>query len=97
MKTKNGIEFDLKKSNYYYKTKQFTFYFSSEFYRNKFKKELQSYVEMENSKIIAKYKININLIDYFAISLYKKIEKRGFLVQAGYNYYKDVTFICSLQ
>lgn len=81
MQTKNGIELDLAKSNYYYKIGNFTFYFSSEFYLNKFKKEVNSFMDLENSKIIARYKINIDLKIYLAVALYKRIEKRGFLVK----------------
>lgn len=80
MQTKNGIEFDLKQSKYIYKIGDFTFYFSSEFYLKKFKNELFEFDEMERSKFLAKYKININLFLYFAFALYRRIEKRGFYI-----------------
>lgn len=80
MQTKNGIEFNLKESNYIFKMGDFTFYFSSEFYLNKFKSEVQNFINMETSKMIAKYKVNINLYFYFAMAFYRKIEKRGFYV-----------------
>ena len=39
---------------------------------------------IENEKIRAKYQIELEANEYLALSLYKKIEKRGFLV-----YYND--------
>lgn len=81
MKTKNGIYLNLKESEYKIEQFGYIFYFSSEFYLNKFKVELKDYLQMENSKIIMKYKINIDLSNYLAVSLYKRIEKRGFYIE----------------
>ena len=80
MKTKNGIELDLKQSEYFCDFLGAVFYFSSELYLNKFKEIVKNYVEMEQAKFINKYKINVDLKFYFAVSLYKKIEKRGFRI-----------------
>ena len=58
----------------------FIFYFTSEFYKNKFENEIENYIEIEEIKIRNKYKVDLSLSLYLAISLYKKIEKRGFRV-----------------
>ena len=54
MKTKNGIELDLKNSSYIYDYNDFKFYFSSKFYLEKFKENLSYYIFMETTKIINK-------------------------------------------
>ena len=54
--------------------------FSSNFYKEKFEREVSKYVEEEELKINNKYKTQINVGLYLAVSLYKKIEKRGFRV-----------------
>ena len=71
---------DLNESTYLFKYQRFTFVFSSKFYIEKFKKELSSYVDIEQEKIIDKYQVNLEGKEYLALSLYKKIEKRGFKV-----------------
>ena len=83
MKTKNGIELNLKESNYTYNYKGFLFYFSSEFYKQKFIEKINSYINEEQLKINAKYQVKIDLEMFFAIALYRKIEKRGFYVTVG--------------
>lgn len=80
MKTKNGIELDLKESKYQLVYKKFIFSFSSELYMRKFKTQLIDFVKFEESKIETRYKLKIDLSDYLAVALYKRIEKRGFLV-----------------
>ena len=80
MKTKNGIELNLKESEFIFEYKNLKFYFSSKLYLNKFKEQINQFIEMENTKIINKYKVRIDLINYLSVSLYKKIEKRGFLI-----------------
>ena len=81
MKTKNGIELNLKESDYKFEFYNAVFYFSSKFYLDNFKNLLEDYIEIEQTKIINKYKVEINLKLYLAIALYKKIEKRGFRMQ----------------
>lgn len=81
MKTKNGIELDLKNSSYIYDYNNLKFYFSSELYLKKFQENLSYYLFMETTKIINKYKVKINLNLFLAISLYQKIEKRGFYIK----------------
>lgn len=80
MQTVNGIELNLKESKFYYDFLGFRFYFSSQFYKEKFINECKTYVEVESLKIASKYKIPIVINRYLSIALYKKIEKRGFRV-----------------
>ncbi len=74
------VYYNLNESTYIFKYERFTFVFSSKFYIEKFKKELSSYVDIESRKIISKYQVNLEGTEYLALSLYKKIEKRGFKV-----------------
>lgn len=79
--TKNGIEFNLNKSNYKIKKGAITFYFSSKLYLEKFKNNVDEYIENESRKINAKYNVDISLYNYFMVAFYCKIEKRGFLIK----------------
>lgn len=80
MLTRNGIQLDLKSSNYIYELENILFYFSSELYLNKFRNELEDYSYSESIKLKNKYKLNISCNLFLAISLYRKIEKRGFYI-----------------
>lgn len=79
--TKAGIYLNLDESTY--KTKKFglLFYFSSMFYMEKFNKNVEKYVEIENIKLANKTKLVINFSKLFAISYYQKVEKRGFRIK----------------
>lgn len=70
-------------------------YFTSMFYKNKFEKMMNSYIETENYKLKNKYGFDCGeLLDtYLILSLYRKIEKRGFKVyvnsiRINENYFK---------
>ena len=80
MKTTRGIYLNLDESDYIFTTQGLTFYFSSKVYLEKFKKIHKSFIDNETQKIAIKYKVNINISLMLLISLYKKIEKRGFKV-----------------
>lgn len=80
----NNIYYDLNESDIKVNRGDYTFTFSSNFYKEKFTNEVENYIKEENDKINAKYNLNINLDDYLALVYYKKVEKRGFLVS-----YKD--------
>ena len=89
----NKVYQDINESPYYVEIDDFTFYFSSDFYRKKFKNSVYSYVKEEEFKLRNRYHIlNINffnlLKEVLMISLYKKIEKRGFRV-----YKEDLIYI----
>lgn len=74
------VYYDLNLSTYKLNYKRFTFIFSSKFYINKFERDLKNYIDIEDKKLYSKYKIVVEADEYLALSLYKKIEKRGFKV-----------------
>ena len=80
MQTRNGIELNLNESKYNFKFLGLVFYFSSVFYMEKFKKEVLTYLHVESIRLKNRYNINLLLNRCLAISLYKKIEKRGFRI-----------------
>jgi hypothetical protein len=80
--TIRGIYHNLKESEYVVSNKEITFFFSSETYLNKF---IDTYLE-ERKKLKERTKkelnhVNFNLDTLSDITLYKIIEKRGFLVR----------------
>ena len=74
------VYYNLNLSEYEFKYKRLTFYFSSKFYIDKFKKEVDNFVNIEGNKLYCKYRVTLEPSEYLALSLYKKIEKRGFRV-----------------
>lgn len=74
------VEYDINKSEYYFRVNKLTFFFSSNFNKIRFENGFIDYVNEETNKIKAKYKVNINLTNYLLLAYYKKIEKRGFKV-----------------
>ena len=74
------VEYDVNKSEYYFKVNKLTLFFSSKFNKTRFENGFIDYVSEETNKIKAKYKVNINLTNYLLLTYYKKIEKRGFKV-----------------
>lgn len=74
------VEYDINKSEYYFRVNKLTFFFSSKFNKTRFENGFIEYVSEETNKIKAKYKVDINLTNYLLLAYYKKIEKRGFKV-----------------
>ena len=74
------VEYDINKSEYYFKVNKLTFFFSSKFNKTRFENGFIEYVSEETNKIKVKYKVDINLTNYLLLAYYKKIEKRGFKV-----------------
>ena len=74
------VEYDINKSEYYFRVNKLTFFFSSKFNKTRFENGFIEYVKEETNKIKAKYKVDINLTNYLLLAYYKKIEKRGFKV-----------------
>lgn len=75
------IFYELEKSPYIYNFKNITFYFSSMFYLEKFKNEVDDYIKNEELRFFQRYKLKLEknyFSQFLAISFYKKIEKRGF-------------------
>lgn len=80
MKTSRGIYLNLEETTYSYRVKDFKFYFSSRFYRDKYIKLVGDYVNQERLKLQQKFNTEIISYDFLYFLLYSKIEKRGFLV-----------------
>ena len=74
------VEYDINKSEYYFKVNKLTLFFSSKFNKTRFENGFIEFVNEETNKIKAKYKVDINLTNYLLLAYYKKIEKRGFKV-----------------
>lgn len=79
---------DINKSVYTFKYDNLVFYFSSNFYKEKFIKEHINFIRDETIKLKLKFKCNIYCNEMILLLLYKKIEKRGFKVK-----YKDKELI----
>ena len=97
MKSKRGIYYDLEESDYKTNIDNFTFVFSSLFYLTLFKANLEEYIKYENNRINNKIKKDIDLKEVILLDLYKKIEKRGFLVYYKDKQLKDYSFIVKLE
>lgn len=77
----NVIYYDISESVYSFTYDNLTFYFSSNFYLEKFKKEYVSYIKNETLKLSHKYHCHIYGDEMILLSLYKNVEKRGFRVE----------------
>ena len=78
-KTKKGVYHNLKESKYTVSNTEIVFFFSSQFYLNKFLVECQSNRDKFNermTKLMGTCPLNFNMLA--DIQLYEAIEKRGF-------------------
>ena len=85
---------DINESIYTFNYDDLTFYFSSQFYQEKFTREYSQFLKDEIMKLKIKFKCNIYCDEMILLLLYKKIEKRGFKVlykgkELNENYYID--------
>lgn len=71
---------DINESDYSFKYNEYTFYFSSNFYKEKFIKEYIDFIKEETMKLKLKFKCELMFDEMILILLYKKIEKRGFKI-----------------
>ena len=71
---------DINESEYKITYDKLTFYFSSNFYLEKFTREYSNFIKDETMKFKIKYKCNAYIDEMLLLLLYKKIEKRGFRV-----------------
>ena len=92
--TKAGVYLDIDKSNYKVQRFGLIFYFSSKFYKEKFKKNVEFYVLNETLKFQNKFDISVSFSKIFAITFYKQVEKRGFKIidTKGKNISKEAIF-----
>lgn len=85
---------DINESDYTFDYNDMIFYFSSEFYKNKFEKMYFQFIKEETMKMKIKYKCSIVCDKMLLLLLYKRIEKRGFKVtldgkEINENYFID--------
>lgn len=74
------VYIDIKESDIKVEYKGYEIYFSSKFYKKKFTKEINEYVEQEKLKAKLRNKCEIEGEGIFILKKYKDIEKRGFRV-----------------
>lgn len=84
------IHYDLHQSTYIFKYRNLSFFFSSMFYYNKFKKFYDNYIPYVGKLIEEKTEIHVNTKTIDLINYYNKTEKRGFLIisDKGYKFNK---------
>lgn len=80
MKTIRGIYHNLEESEYTFKYDNLEFVFSSNLYLNKFMRIYKEYLKENTAKIEKQYNSTFYADELILITLYKKIEKRGFRV-----------------
>lgn len=88
---KSRVFANIDESSYFVDLYGYRFYFSSLVYLEKFKKRIFEYIKDESIKLKNKYKVNFNNKEYLTLSLYRKIETRGFriyLLENGEEHYK---------
>lgn len=83
------IYYNIDESTIKFKYNDFTFYFSSQFYLDKFKRLYVKYIKDETNKLNVKYGSNLIIDELLLISLYKRIEKRGFKIEYNNEPLKD--------
>lgn len=93
----NIVCYELEDSPFFFRIDDFMFYFSSNFYLEKFKKEYPEYLRNETLKLNVKYKMIVYANEMLLLSYYKMIEKRGFKVKyKGVDLEKDYYIDCLL-
>ena len=97
MKSKRGIYYNLKESDYTKNIGDFKFVFSSLFYLTLFSTNLESYIIYEENRINKKLQTDLDLVNLILINHYKKIEKRGFLVYYKNKELTDYKFVVQLE
>jgi hypothetical protein len=80
--TRKGIAYDFYESPYHFTNERgVTFIFSSAMYKQKFIRQLHENRKALNDSVTRRLGIELNLINAFDLSMYLKIEKRGFLLR----------------
>ena len=83
---KTIIHYALHQSTYIFKYRNLSFFFSSMFYYDKFKKFYDNYIPYIGKMIEENTEIHFNTKTIDLINYYNKIEKRGFLIISGKGY-----------
>lgn len=76
----NIVYQDIERSTYSFQVDNMTFYFSSLFNLERFRRKYLDYIKNEERKVINKYHYAINMKNYLLVCFYMMIEKRGFKV-----------------
>lgn len=80
MITRNGVCYDLSKSNYKHIENGVVFVFSSKLHLDKFKRKLTDNRKLINMSLTKRFSCGVDVSILADIVLYKKIETRGFLI-----------------
>ena len=92
--TVRGVAKDLAISPYIYTDNHIQLNFSSEFNLKRFKDRLAEYKDNIEYRAYRLFGFNVNIIpEVILLSLYMKIEKRGFYVEIGENKYTNIDSI----
>lgn len=86
MISRNGVYYDLSKSDYKYSVNGITFVFSSLLHLQKFKKKYKENRIKINSSLTNRFGMYVDVSALADMVLYKKIETRGFLVVCDEGY-----------
>ena len=78
----NTIYYNIEDSNYFveYENK-YRFYFSSQYYKDKFTNRLEDFIDTENYKLKARFNLELDFKEMLLFHLYQRIEKRGFRIE----------------
>ena len=85
MKTRDGIYYDLDESEYITKFNNLVFYFSSFKNKERFDSAIDSFTYYESLKMESRFNVKLDIKEILAITLYKRIEKRGLKIEYKYN------------
>ena len=91
MPTKNGVEYDLRKSPYRCSWGGLDFYFSSATHLDKFRRLADMRVEWMNDSMTRRFHFSVEAGLIAVFQLYMQVETRGFLV---YNAAMDRWYEC---
>ena len=80
-KTRNGIYYDLRKTEYKATVEDVTYCFSSKRNLAKFIEQLEENREILTYSLFKRFKVWVFANELFDLVLYNKIESRGFLVE----------------
>ena len=96
MKTARGVYLNIEESTYFLVIDDFKLYFSSLFYLKKYKEMIEEYIKHRNAVLSSICNAKIEARKLLILELYKKIEKRGFLVYYKYERLNDNKFTFKL-
>lgn len=82
MPSRSGVCYDLENSEYKSTQNGLTFVFSSQLYKDKFESRVKENRDIINYSLTKRFGISIDVSTLADVVLYRKIEKRGFLIVA---------------